>query len=99
MVRGISGDQQVRAGLMAAYLRDQVVGGTSHLLSIGLCNEKRAELADECCYVRLREAANAVVLAQPVVEDLIAIVGGCARSKRLTRVVHDLADMVRHDFA
>lgn len=107
MVRGISKDPIVRAGLRIAYLRDQMGSGDDvDLIEISMKKSgPRAGSHDgaprireeEPIYSRLAKVAAKVALDSRTTKAIETILRACAKSQRFRRSVRDLADIAEHD--
>jgi hypothetical protein len=108
MVRGISDDPEIQAGLLAAFLEDQLAAGAtltpevSQLVFVQL--SKRATRTTEepdrrygGQYERLSKVAAAAALDTRSLRAIETIIAGCRDSVPFRRSVRDLADIAeRH---
>jgi hypothetical protein len=100
MVNRISKDPSVKAGLLIAYLKDQLVGDAADSVQIKAAratDEPPCEYGRGPNYDRLAKVAAALALNHGTLRAIEQLIRGCAKSKRFCRSVRDLADVAEHD--
>lgn len=100
IIQNISPERERKAELLAAYVRDQLVGPTRGdvVVYVDVGSSRVREEPPEAGEVASLDAlAKELASDREVIDGMAELLRACGKSRRLRRSLLDLADIARHD--